>query len=143
MSRLNPPPTTVDEHYRALLVIWFALCMSLLIYLVFTRFLTVATNPNQKLTLLLNTIGLIPVAASFLIKQVLLSKAVEAQQIQQVRVAYVLAFALCEVAGLLSFLNYFLTGSTYYYLGFAIGGAGLLLHFPRRQYLLDASQPQF
>ena len=108
-------------------------------YLVFIYVAPVAPAPNPKLTLLLNTVGVIPVAASFLIKQILLNKAVNAQQVQQVHSAYIVSWALCEVSGLLALLDYRITGSKYYYVGFAIGEIGLLLHFPRKQHLVDAS----
>jgi hypothetical protein len=140
--KTDPGPVSIEERHRTLLILWFAICMSLTImYFAFIYLATVTPAPNPKLTLLLNTVGLIPVAASFLIKQILLEKAVTAQQVQQVHSAYVISFALCEVSGLLALLDYRLTGSKYYYLGFAIGGIGLLLHFPRKQHLVDASSP--
>lgn len=141
--KTDPGPVSIEDRHRTLLILWFAICMSLTImYFAFIYLATVTPAPNPKLTLLLNTVGLVPVAASFLIKQILLEKAVTAQQVQQVHSAYVISFALCEVPGLLALLDYRLTGSKYYYLGFAIGGIGLLLHFPRKQHLVDASSPR-
>jgi hypothetical protein len=142
MKATHPGSPNIDERYRTLLVLWFAICMSLGAYLAFIHFLPVKPAVNQKLTLMLNTLGLIPVATSFLIKQVLLAKAAETQRIEQVQRAYIISFALCEIPGLLALVDSRLTGSSYYYIGFAIGGLGLLLHFPRRQHLLDASPRQ-
>ena len=135
----DPGPVGIEDRHRTLFILWFAMCISLIMYLVFIYVDPVAPAPNPKLTLLLNTVGVIPVAASFLIKQILLAKAVNAQQVQQVHSAYIVSFALCEVSGLLALMDYRLTGSKYYYVGFAIGEIGLLLHFPRRQHLVDAS----
>ena len=140
--KTDPGPVSIEQRHRTLLILWFAMCVSLIMYLVFIYVDPVAPAPNPKLTLLLNTVGLIPVAASFLIKQILLNKAVNAQQVQQVHSAYIVSFALCEVSGLLALLDYRLTGSKYYYVGFAIGEIGLLLHFPRQQHLVDASSPR-
>ena len=137
----DPGPVSIEQRHRTLLILWFAMCVSLIMYLVFIYVAPVAPAPNPKLTLLLNTVGLIPVAASFLVKQILLAKAVTAQQVQQVHSAYIVSFALCEVSGLLALLDYRMTGSKYYYVGFAIGEIGLLLHFPRKQHLVDASSP--
>ena len=137
----DPGSATIEERLRTLFILWFAMCVSLSMYLVFIYVAPVAPAPNPKLTLLLNTVGLIPVAASFLVKQILLAKAVTAQQVQQVHSAYIVSFALCEVSGLLALLDYRMTGSKYYYVGFAIGEIGLLLHFPRKQHLVDASSP--
>ena len=138
----DPGSATIEERLRTLFILWFAMCISLLMYLVFIYLAPVAPAPNPKLTLLLNTAGLIPVAASFLIKQSLLKKAVTAQQVQQVHTAYIVSFALCEVSGFLALFDYRITGSKYYYVGFAIGEIGLLLHFPRKQHLIDASSPR-
>ena len=143
MKPVDPNQPTIEVRYRSLLTIWFAMCMSLIMFLVFIRLAPVEPAVNPKLTLILNTVGLMPVAASFLAKQILLGRAVATQRIQMVQVAYTLAFALCEIAWLLALVDYRLTGSSYYYVGFAIGGLGMLLHFPRKQPLLDASQQQF
>ena len=140
--KTDPGPVSIEQRHRTLFILWFAMCVSLIMYLVFIYVAPVAPAPNPKLTLLLNTVGLIPVTASFLIKQILLAKAVTAQQVQQVHSAYIVSWALCEVSGLLALLDYRLTGSKYYYLGFAIGEIGLLLHFPRKQRLVDASSPR-
>ena len=143
MNGTDPKPVSIDQRHRTLLILWLGMLMSLVMYLVFIYLAPVAPAPNQKLTLVLNTAGLVPVAASFLIKQILLGKAVAAQQVRQVHSAYIISFALCEVSALLGLFDYRVTGSKYFYVGFAIGGIGLLLHFPRRQHLLDASQRQF
>ena len=137
--KTDPGPVSIEQRHRTLFILWFAMCVSLIMYLVFIYVDPVAPAPNPKLTLLMNTVGVIPVAASFLIKQILLAKAVNAQQVQQVHSAYIVSFALCEVSGLLALMDYRLTGSKYYYVGFAIGEIGLLLHFPRKQHLVDAS----
>ena len=143
MNKADQKPVTVDERYRTLLILWGALCISLILYMAFNHFIPIPPAPNQKLTLLLNTVGLIPVAASFLVKQVLIGKAIEGQRVEQVHSAYIVSWALCEVAGLLGFLDSRLTGSRYYFVAFAVAGLGMLLHFPRKQNLLDASQGQF
>ena len=143
MKPIDPNQPTIEMRQRTLMIIWFALCMSLVMYLLFIRLVPVESAVNQKLSLMLNTLGLIPVAASFLIKQVLLGKATESQQVQLVHTAYILAFVLCEISALLGLFDNRVTGSNYYYIGFAIGGLGMLLHFPRKQHLIDAAQRQF
>ena len=56
-----------------------------------------------------------------------------------VQSAYVLSFALCETSALFGLADHFTTGSGYHYVAFAIAGLGLLLHFPLRQNLVNAS----
>ena len=143
MKPIDPSQPTIEMRYRTLLILWFGMSMALVIYLAFILLVPVEPAVNQKLSLMLNTLGLIPAAASFLIKQVLLGKANESQQVQLVHTAYILAFALCEISALLGLFDNRLTGSNYYYIGFAIGGLGMLLHFPRKQHLIDAAQRQF
>jgi hypothetical protein len=143
MNKTNPKQVTIDERYRTLFILWAALTMSLGLYLAFIQFVPVAAKPNPRLTLLLNTAGLIPVGASFLIKRVLIDKAIQSQRVEQVHSAYIISWALCEVAGLLGLFDNRATGSRYYFVGFAIAGVGMLANFPRRQPLLDASQRRF
>jgi len=143
MSRSDQKPVTIDERYRTLMILWAGLSFSLVLYLAFIQFAPVRVTPNPKLTLLLNTAGLLPVAASFLIKQVLIGMAIDSQRVEQIHTAYIISWALCEVAGLLGLLDNRTTGSRYYWVGFAVAGLGMLCHFPRKQHLLDASQGKF
>src|SRR5215471_19742227 len=112
--------------------------MSVLMFLVVIVVVPTQVNKNPTLTLLLNGLGLVPVAASFLLKQVLLAQSAKQQRSDLVQTAYILSFALCEVAALLGLMDHFLTGSRYFYLGFMIAGFGLLLNFPRKRHLEDA-----
>jgi hypothetical protein len=136
----NQKPVTVDDRYRTLCILWAGLSLSLVLYLVFIQFVPVAARPNAKVTLLLNTAGLIPVAASFLFKQALIGKATQSQRIEQVHSAYIISWALCEVAAILGLLDNRTTGSKYYFVGFAVAGLGMLCHFPRKQHLLGFAQ---
>ncbi|HSV32994.1 MAG TPA: hypothetical protein VLH87_02635, partial [Pyrinomonadaceae bacterium] len=129
--------------YRTLLILWFALSMSVLMYLVFVQLTTGEENPNQKLSLALNTLGLVPVALSFLIKQKMLDRSVEEQRLDLVQFGYVISLALSEVPALLALMDHFLTGSKYYIVGFSVAGLGMLLHFPLKKNLIAASYKQF
>jgi len=139
----DPNQTNLDARYRTLLILWFALTMSVLMYLLFVQMTTVVVNPNQKLSLALNTLGLVPVALSFLIKQKILDRSVGEQRLELVQVAYVISFAFCEVPALLGLVDHFVTGSKYYMVGFSIAGLGMLLHFPLKKNLIAASYKQF
>jgi len=139
----DPNQTNLDARYRALLILWFALTTSVLMYLLFVQMTTVIVNPNQKLSLALNTLGLVPVALSLLIKQKLLDRSVGEQRLDLVQVAYVISFAFCEVPALLGLVDHFVTGSKYYIVGFSVAGLGMLLHFPLKKTLIAASYKQF
>jgi hypothetical protein len=129
----------IDARYRTILILWFAICMSVLMFLVVIYISPVAISENRQLTLALNSLGVMPVALSFLLKQRLLARSIETQRLDLVQSAYVLSFALCETSALFGLVDHFTTGSKYYYFAFAIAGLGLLLHFPLRQNLVNAS----
>ena len=76
---------------------------------------------------------------SFPIKSKLLSSAIDQQQTAVVQQAYVVAWAITEVGALLSLVDYFLTGNRYYFVGLIIAGCAQLLHFPRREHVINAA----
>jgi len=140
---MNSDQPTINDRYRTMLILWLAIAMSLVLWLIFIHFIT-ATNPaSPKLGFLLICLALVPMSSSFLVKQVLLGRAIERQDAMLVQRAYVTAWALCEAAALLGLLAYFLAASPKYYVGFVIGGAGILLHFPQKKDLLAASGQEF
>jgi hypothetical protein len=142
MRPIDPNPA-IEARHRTILILWFAMVMSVTMLLVLMRFLPPTENGDARLGLILNCAGIVPLGLSFLLKQRILEQAVTQQRLDSVQVAYVLAFALCEMAALLGFVDHFVSGSRYYYIGFSFAGLGLLLHFPRKQHLLDASSQQF
>jgi hypothetical protein len=139
MKPTNSDQPDLEARYRTLLILWFAICMSVLMFLVLTRLSSVGAAENRQLTLALNSLGLLPVALSFLLKQRALAKSVATQRLDLVQSAYVLSFALCESSALLGLVDHFTTGSRYSYFAFVIAGIGLLLHFPQKQNLVNAS----
>ena len=139
MSPNGTDQPDLDARYRTLLILWFAIFMSVLLFLVLIYMSPVVAAENRNLTLALNSVGLVPVALSFLLKQRMLTKSVEMQRLDLVQSGYVLAFALCESSALFGLMNHFLTGTKYYYFAFIIAGLGLILHFPQKQNLVNAS----
>ena len=129
----------IDARYRTLLILWLAICTSVLMFLAFTRLSSVAAGENTTRTLALSSLGLGPVALSFLLKQRALAKSVATQRLDLVQSAYVLSFSLCESSAVLAQVSHFTTRSSYSYLGFVIAGVGLLLHFPQKRHLVNAS----
>ncbi len=129
----------IDARYRTLLIIWFALCMSGLMFLALTRLTSVVAGENTTRTLALSSLGLVPVALSFLLKKIALAKSVATQRLDLVQSAYVLSFALCESSALFGLVVHLTTGSSYSYFAFVIAGIGLLLNFPQKQNLVNAS----
>ena len=143
MQPIDPNQPNIALRYRTLMTVWFAMCMSLVMYLVFIHFAAATAAANRRLTLALICFSVVPMSLSFLLKQIMLARSVERQKLESVQQAYVVAWALCEVSALLGLLDHFATGSNYYYVAFAVAGLGILLHFPQRKHLLAASYQQF
>jgi hypothetical protein len=129
----------LNARYRTLLMLWFAICVSVLMLLLIVSLTAVASIENRNLSLALNCGGVVPFAASLLLKQRVLARSIEEQRLDLVQNAFVLSFAMCEAAALLAVMDHFITGSRLYYVGFVIAGLGLLLNFPRKEHLMDAS----
>jgi hypothetical protein len=140
----NQPEPGVELRHRNILIIWAAILMLVPMYLVLVWINSMPPDPEKStLSFMLIGLSLVPVAISFLVKQKLLAKAAELQKLELVQQAYVVAFALCEAALLLGLVTYFVTGSPYYVAAIAIGALGLVMHFPRKQHLLDATFKRF
>lgn len=124
-----------------MLVLWIAMLGSIGGYYVLTLLAgrSEDTTPNPIVSLTLIVIGVLTTLISFPIKNKLLNRAVDQQQVQLVQQAYIVAWAICEVAALLGLLDFFLTGHRHYYLLLIIAAVGQLLHFPRREHVVNAS----
>ena len=121
--------------------LWIGMFLSIVAYYVFTVFSGRSGNltPNSKLSLTLAGTALLVTLISFPIKKIMLTRAVEQRQVQRVQQGYIVAWAITEIAALLGMLDFFLTGNRYYYVLFIIAACGQLLHFPRRDPVIDAS----
>ena len=131
-----------DMRYRSLLIIWGAQLSSLSLFFLLTIFIerpTVAGDADA-LRWIFPALGCLLVLLSFVLKSRIVAQAVERQDAGRVLVGYIVGFAICEMAGLLGLLLYFMRGaSVQYYFLFALAALGLLLHAPRRSHLSDAS----
>jgi hypothetical protein len=95
--------------------------------------------PNERLFVVLLALALSTIIVSFPVKNRYLTRAAEQQKVELVQPAYAVALALCEVSALLGLVDFFLTGNRYYYILFILAACGQLLHFPRREHLINAS----
>jgi hypothetical protein len=136
--------TNIENQHRSLLIIWLFLLMSVSGFFLMTVLVpSNAQGDNLLLAIILLVLGISSVILSFVVKQSYLSKSVARQDLKLVQQAYIVALALCESAGLFGLLIHFATGSVYYYAGFALALVGMLLHFPKKQHLLDAAFKKF
>jgi len=131
----------VELRIRTMRIIWLAMVLSIGAYYVVTILAPRASDnePNDTLFLVFVGLALAAVLISFPIKARLLSRAVDQQQTARVQQAYTVAWAITEVAAVLGLLDYFLTGNRYYYVLFIIAFCGQLLHFPKREHVMNAA----
>jgi hypothetical protein len=131
-----------NKRYQTLLVLWFGLFMSVVMYFVFSLVVPFTNGPgnppNPILVITLMVLGFLLVLLSFVVKSKLLERSVEKQDPGFVQKALVVACVLCEASALLGLMERFLIGYRYYYFLFLFSAAGIALHFPRRNQLQNA-----
>jgi hypothetical protein len=137
--------SNLDKRYQTLIVLWFALLLSIGMYFLFSvlvapRVTNEPGNPSRSLLIgALTALGTFLVIASFAVKRKLLERSVEKQDVSLVQKSLVVACAMCEVSALLGLLEHFIIGNREYYLLFLTAAAGTAGHFPRRNQLEAAS----
>jgi len=121
-------------------MLWIAMLLSVGFYFALTLFLhrSEPIRSNSALSLVLAVIALSAILSSFLLKSRLLGRAAEQQQVSLVQQAYILAWAVTEVAALMGLLDFFATNDRYYYVFFLIAALGQLVHFPQREQVTNA-----
>ena len=131
----------VEARIRTMRTVWIAMFMSMGLYYALTMFATRPEDaePNSTLFLVLVAIGLSTVFISFPIKNKLINQAVEQQHVPIVQQGYIVAWALCEIPAILGLLDFFMTSNRYFHALFFIAVFALLLHFPRREHVINAS----
>jgi len=134
-------PENIELRIRTLRTLWLGMLGSIGGYYALTFIVErpEGREPNDMLFLVLMGMALSAALASFPIKSKLISRAIERQDAQLVQQAYIVAWAMCEVAGLLGVLDFFLTANRHYYVLFIIGAVGQLIHFPRREDVMNAA----
>ena len=131
----------IEPRIRTMRTIWIAMLMSTGFYYAFTFFVKrpETVDLNSTLFLVLAAIALSTAFISFPIKNKLISQATEQQHVPLVQQAYILAWALSEIPALLGLLDFYVTGNRYFYVLFLIAVLAQLLHFPRREHVINAS----
>lgn len=133
-----------NKRYQTLLVLWFGLFMSVVMYFVFSLVVPLTKDqnpPNSLLVIALMVLGFVLVLLSFVVKGKLLERSIQTQDPAFVQKALVVACALCELSGVLGLIERFLIGYRYYYFLFLFSAVGIALHFPRRTQLQNAGCP--
>lgn len=139
----------LEKRYRTLLTLWFALLLNIGVFFVFTMVsapelsIEPANTPTPVLALPLIAAGAFLVIASFVVKQKILERSVDKQDVSLVQKAVVIACTMCEVSAILGVVERLTMGVRLYYLLFLMAAIGTAFHFPRRDQLLAAGYKTF
>jgi len=151
----NPKPN-IEAQYKTLLILWAALLVSQLMFLVllfFTRpklfqfdfrqsILGEGTGDSGSTPAMIIGFGVAAVTAvlfSFAFRRRLNERAVAAQDTSLVQTGLIIALALCEASSLFGLALAFAFDYQYFFFWFAFGILGMALHVPRRDELHAAS----
>ena len=134
-------PMNIELRMRTVRTLWFALLASIVMYYVFTL---VAGRPenvvlNNTLSLAFLIVGVATTLMSFVVKNKLITRAIEQRQPLHVQHGYLVAWVMSELAALLGLVDVFVTANPYFYVLLIIAALGDLLHFPRREHFENAS----
>ena len=129
-----PGPAGEAQQYRARLIVWSVMALSIMMYFVVIRVVTPA-NPTENPTLVtaLLIVAFALVVASFVAKRRLLSRTDNVDVAVRRRQADIVALVLCEAAALYGLPVWFITGWSRSYVFLVLGLAGILLHYPKRE----------
>ena len=126
----------VEGRHRTILILWFALLMSITIFFVMTRLIpSNSAEPNAVLSYALIGLAFTSVIVSILIKQRFVQRAIQNRDAAILQTGYIMSFALSESAALFGLVDHFVTGSKYYLFAFVLGLLGMLLHFPKKDHV--------
>lgn len=129
----------VEARHKVFLILWFALFVSVMLFLVLVLVAGSKGTPNSALSYALLGIGSMTVLVSFLLKQQLVRKAIDNKDIAALQSAHIVSLALCESAALFGVLDRFVTASQTSWFLFAISAIGILLHFPKKDHIRAVS----
>lgn len=140
----------INVEYKTLVVLWFALLSSQILFLVLVYFIKpelYTFDPSRSLltdepliTLAFGAIALVFLILSFVLSQQHMRRAVQDKDAGCVQTGLVLGCALSEVPSILGLILAFVFSHPYFYLWIIVGAVGILLHFPRKSNLDAAFQ---
>jgi F0F1-type ATP synthase membrane subunit c/vacuolar-type H+-ATPase subunit K len=139
---------SIVVEYQTLVVIWAALLMSQVMFIVMLffikgelfqfRFDQPIEGQSGAMILGFAVAAITCVGFSFAFKRRFFERAVEQQEPKLVQTGLIIALALCEAASLIGLCLAFAFDYQYFFAWFILGIAAILFHFPRQNDLLAA-----
>lgn len=146
---MQNPNSNVEGKYRAITIVWFALLVSQLMFLVvmfFAKpelfkfdFSKSLLGDNPPITIAFAVLGISTFLLSFVLKRKFINQAISEQKTAHIQSGVIIGCALCEATSLFGFTLAFVANYQYFFLWFALGILGIILHFPRRDDFIAAS----
>lgn len=135
----------IEQQFKTQIILWLAFLMSQVMFMVVIFIakpsifkFDFSKSPMTELAVLFGFTAIICFVMSFVFKAKFIKSAIDKQEPQLLQTALILSVAFCEaitIFGLvLGFSDY-----PYFFVWMIFGIVGILLHFPRRQNLIDAS----
>lgn len=134
---------TPEQNYQVLFIIWAVLLFSqvtllLVIYLTKPELFKLDLSqpllgPNPAIVGMFFLLAPFNLGLSFLLKKRAYQEALDKKSFAYAQTGMVIGCALCETVSLLGVVLAFMIGYRYFFVFLALGFAGILLHFPRRQ----------
>lgn len=139
----------IASNQQRLAVVWAVLLTSqlfLLLLVFFSKkelfdldFSQPPARENPLMVIVLACLSLTAFVLSFVLKAGMLKQAEEQQKPAFVQSALIVSCALCESISLFGLLLAFAADYRYFFLWFALGILGIILHFPKKKHLIAAS----
>jgi hypothetical protein len=127
-------PQSLSARRRFQLILWLTMVVAGVMYFVVIKLVPPSAplpNPSLETTLLAIAAGLVGV--SFPVENRVRGPREETRNFARERAAQIMGLVLCESAAVLGVVVHIVTGSPRGQLMIAIGVAGLLLHYPKRE----------
>ncbi len=141
--------TELTGVYQTMIVIWAALLISQVMFLViifFTKpelfafkFDEPIVNENFLVVAGLAVAAILAVGISFVRKKIFRDQAIAEQKIELLQTGLIVALALCEASSLFGLFLAFAFDYQYFFLWFVLGIVGMILHFPKFGDILSAT----
>ncbi len=138
----------IEQSYKLLIMIWFALLFSQVMFLAVVFFAKPEVfrfdfnkpllGENSAIVLAFAALAITNFGLSFVMKKRSYEQASAEQKIAYVQTGLILACAFCEAISLLGIILAFAFSYQYFFLWLALGILGILLHFPRRDDVIAA-----
>jgi hypothetical protein len=137
----NSDPRTAGQ-LQTMIVLWAALLMSQLLFLLLVFFIKPGLFPPQfsapllgddpAAVVVLAAAALTVVVISFFVRAQSVRKGIESNNVGLIQTGLIMGCALCETSSLIGVLLAVAFDYRYFFFWIALGIIGMILHFPRR-----------